>query len=404
MEMERPVRESERYWKAVKRIKRYAGRVVLLCAVIALIMVYLEADARYRRQKKEMYEKKSAVIEQAMAREKVWIHENAGEDGPIYLNSSNGAKDVNPYFSCQAGMGLLAGKPSREDFHAVAAYLNWHSRQIIEYEGIVSNYYTENGQLIPTGDYDSVDSYIAVYLTLLHTYEQKGGGLGKLTDWQEAVAVCAGHLQELEINGLTRVSEEYAVIYLMDNAEVWEACRGMGELLDSEKPEITGWEEVRELSAFFKRLKQQIEAAIPAKLWNETEHRYEIGLDESGRVLNFQDWQEFYPSAVAQIYPAAVGMEKKLALYGKLCETFEWEYLKIEDTTFEWPVLAYVGACLGDELRPEIYIEEFGKKFRENRKYPLHTASSGWVARACEQLLVLYEERADSGLLEDLFR
>lgn len=379
--------------------------VILVGMLLVLTVIYLVANHRYRMQKRAFYEEKIAGMDQVIDREKSWIRQNVGQNGVIYMNTSNGAKDVNPYFACQAALGLLAGEPGEKDLRIVASYLNWHSRQVIEYDGIVSNYKTMEEELIPTGKYDSVDSYLALYLTVLHTYHKKGGSLALLTDWQEAVKVCAEQLAELTENGLSCVSKKNEVSYLMDNVEVWEACKGMEELLDAEAVKLADWDEAEPLSDFFQVQAQQIASAVTEQLWSQEQQRYEIGLDGKGRKLEFTGWEEFYPSAVAQIYPAAVGMdlEKAPALYQKLCEVFEWENLKT-DTTFEWPVVAYVGAVCGDESRPEIYIEEFERKYQTLRKYPLHTASSGWMARACEQMILLYENRADSGLLADLFR
>lgn len=388
-----------------KNIRKHVGRAILAVVLLALVVTYLAAEKHYRRQKRAFYEEKKAALAEQMIGEKAWIHGNTGENGVIYMNTTNGAQDVNPYFACQAALGLLAGEPRTEDFDAVAAYLDWHSQQLITYDGIVGNYVTKNGELIPTGSYDSVDSYIALYLTVLHNYESKGGRLDLLTQWQDAVEICAERLAELTKNGLTQVSGENPVSYLMDNVEVWEASKGMAELLGSEIPELANWNEASALRAFFEEQERQIAEAVMRRLWTDAEQRYEIGLDGKERVLKFNGWEEFYPSAVAQIYPAAAGMDMKRskALYERLCETFSWEYLKL-DTTFEWPVLAYVAAVCKDEKRPGIYMEEFQKKYRTNRKYPLHTASCGWVARACEQLILLYEDRASSGLLEDIFR
>ena len=89
--------------------------------------------------------------------------------------------------------------------------------------------------------FDSVDSYIAVYLTLLSEYEEKGGRLSEAGDWQEALAVCAEKLEELNPGGLTQVSEKNQVSYLMDNAEVWEGCHRIRLLLESEDVEVAGW-------------------------------------------------------------------------------------------------------------------------------------------------------------------
>lgn len=385
--------------------RKHTKSVILAGMLLVLVVIYLVADQRYRMQKRAFYEEKIAGMEQVIDREKSWIRQNVGQNGVIYMNTSNGAKDVNPYFACQAALGLLAGEPKEKDLRIVASYLNWHSRQVIEYEGIVSNYTTKDEELVPTGQYDSVDSYLALYLTALHTYHRKGGSLTLLTDWQEAVKVCAEQLAELTENGLSCVSKKNEVSYLMDNVEVWEACKGMEELLDAEAVKLEDWDAAEQLYVFFKEQTQQIEAAVTEQLWSQEQQRYEIGLDGKGRKLEFTGWEDLYPSAVAQIYPAAVGMDLKKtpALYQNLCEVFSWEYLKT-DTTFEWPVIAYVGAVCGDESRPEIYMKEFEKKYQTNRNYPLHTATSGWVARACEQMILLYEKRADSGLLADIFR
>lgn len=388
-----------------KKIRKYVGGVILAVVLLALAVIYQVADNQYREQKREFYDIKKAGMEQVIAREKAWIYGNIGENGVIYMNTANGAQDVNPYFACQAALGLLAGEPRTEDLRAVAAYLNWHSRQLTTYDGIVSNYVTKEEQLVPADSYDSVDSYIALYLTVLVNYESKGGQLDQLEDWKEAVEICAERLVEITKDGLTQVSTHNSVSYLMDNVEVWEACAGMGRLLALELPEITDWEEAPALQSFFEEEERQIATAVTERLWTDEEQRYEVGLDGNGGVLRFEGWEDFYPSAVAQIYPAAVGMESESAkaLYEKLCEVFRWETLEMK-TTFEWPVLAYVGAVSGDEIRPAEYIEEFEKKYQLNREYPLHTASSGWVVRTCEQMISLYESRAASGLLEDIFR
>ena len=368
-------------------------------------MVFAAADIWYRAEKRAACREKTETVQKIMDREKEWIRENQGAGGEIYMNLSGGAGDVNPYFACQAAMGLLAGQPSAEDLSCAAEYLSWHAEKLAECEGVVTNYRNDGNGLEPTGEFDSVDSYIAVYLTLLSEYEEKGGRLSEAGDWQEALAVCAEKLEELNPGGLTQVSEKNQVSYLMDNAEVWEGCHRIRLLLESEDVEVAGWAGAAETGRRYGLLEEGIWQSVSGKLWNAEEQRFEIGLDGRGRPLDFTGWQEFYPDAIAQVYPSACGMilsrKRTVELYEKLCSRYEWESLGLGGT-FDWPVLACIAVELGDEERAESFVKAYEAAYGENREYPLHTADAGWTARACEALKDSYEETAGRGILADI--
>ena len=406
--MERPVCGSEDCWRVYKVIqKRKRKSWIFWILAGSGIVLFLTADARYRKEKTTYYQEKTAEIRKIMEREKEWIRENQGAEGEIYLNLSNGAGDVNPYFACQAAMGFLTGDVSAEELSWAAQYLSWHAGELRKYEGYVSNYEDQGEGLKPTGKYDSVDSYIAVFLTLLGRYEEKGGELAAVEEWQEAVHICKERLKDLTVQGMTQVSERKQVRYLMDNAEVWEGTQAMVRLLETEDPAVKLYAQREWLYQEFSREGEEIRETIYGKLWNSQEQRFEIGLDQKGRPLDALGGKTFYPDAIVQVYPIACGLrqdqKREKELYEQLCRDFDWEHLNLSEETFNWPVMAYIAAELGDETRAEIFLKTYQEKYAEEREYPLHTAEAGWTARACERLIDDYEEKAGRGLLEDLY-
>ena len=100
-------------------------------------------------REKERCREKSEQFEEIVKKEKEWIRRNQGSKGEIYLNSldKDGAKDVNPYFACQAAMSLLSGNVTQEDMECVKKYLIWHTGELIRLDGIISNYRVKEGRL-----------------------------------------------------------------------------------------------------------------------------------------------------------------------------------------------------------------------------------------------------------------
>lgn len=384
-------------------------RALLLLTAMGA-MAFGAVDYSVREQRRGSYTEKIEEARSLMEEEKAWIRLNQGDAGEIYLNFQNpddGEGAVNPYFACQAAMGLLTGEVSKQELAAVASYLTWHGKQLTAFGGEVSDYRYSDGELKPTGEYDSVDSYVAVYLTLLSRYQEKGGELASVGGCHEAVTVCMETLKSLTEDGLTRVAPGNDVFYLMDNAEVYEAYKKAAALMASGDPFLESWEEKESLERFCACAGEACRAAVCDRLWNDGESRYEIGVDGKGNPMNYSGWEVFYPDAVAEVYPAAFGLfppeeEKAEELYRKFCSVYDWEHLFIIKEKFDWPILAYTAVLMGDIERAETYLHKYRLKYSANRAYPLHTADSAWAARACDELIAYYEKQKDTGLLEEM--
>ncbi len=369
----------------------------VLCAALLALSCVPAAFAADVSALAELYDGKVHFAREALAREKAWIKLNQGEGGEIYLNHTEekAPGDVNPYFACQAAMGLLAGNVSESDMEAAARYLRWHTETLLLENGEITNHRLEDGELVSTGEHDSVDSYIALYLTLLSTYTERGGALAAIPGAEEAAALCAGILQDLLLDGLTRVSGENGTRYMMDNAEVLEACRGAARMAEENG--------LSSLAETFSALADTVEAAIAERLWDAELGVYRIGLRENGTPIDFSGWQSFYPDALAQIFPTLCGFETSseggnAALYASLCEAFRWETLEHGDSRFAWAATGYAAARLGDWERAETYLQSLSERYAEDRSYPFHSAEAGWTARTAGCLLEHYEETRQSGL------
>lgn len=327
-----------------------------------------------------------SALREMLAREKAWIRTDQGPDGEIYVNRTQPgqAGDVNPYFACQAARGLLAGDVSGDDLACVGRYLAWHTERFVAARGEITNYRLTEEGLASTGHRDSVDSYVALYVSLLSEYALHGGDIYAIPQIKTALFYAALKLSSLTAGGLAKVSEDNGTVYLMDNAEVWEACRLAEEMFGPEDP--------LGLGAVFRQIGDSVADGIRRRLWNGAESRYEIGLDGSGAPLAFGGWDSLYPEQLAQLFCVVCGLDEggdghAAALYGAFCGAFDWEHFQLGDTDFAWAVLAYAAARFGDRDRAGTYLAQYRQRFDADRSYPFYAAEAGWAARACGLLL-----------------
>ena len=129
-------------------------------------------------------------------------------------------------------------------------------------------------------------------------------------------------------------------------------------------------------------------------------------MKQGGEAFGFLGWEEFYPSAVAQVFSAACGfylpdMEQVRELYDRLCEHYSWEEMNIPDQTFDWSVLSYIAIQLEDIERTEKFIEAYSLKYDSSREYPLHVAEAAWVARTCNKLIEMYKAEMDKNFFKE---
>lgn len=360
------------------------------------LIFYREADRTYREEKAKLYQPKAEKMHAMAEAEKEWIRERQGSDGRLALS---GGEDTNPYFACLAAQGLLSGDVSEADLDTVTRYIDWHSQKFMEWDGEIPDFTVRDG-VESARKPDSVDSYTAVFLSLLC---RKAAVTGTLSEQErEAVRLGMRKLDVLTTDGLTLVREGDPRMYLMDNIEVL-ACYQDLQCLDDR---LTGLEEIAEEAGV---RAEKARAAILARLWNSEAFRYEVGAQLGGGTIRSIHPEIFYPDGVVQIYGMAFGQyltgrEDAEKLYERFCDTFSWETLEMDGVSFYWSEPAMAAARLGDLERAEIYLETYEKCIGTDRSYPLHIGTAGWTAKVCARMEENYKERMESSLLQDIVK
>lgn len=144
-----------------------------------------------------------------------------------YTVSDKGNYTIMPYFASMACQGMLEDIGS---YDSVKKYILWHLNHINETEdvnktkGTIYDYkYIGNAEQTKK-TYDSVDSYAAVFLSLLRKYEEKTGDKQLLIDNKEKIMLIAQAVNSVfsESLGLSEATETYSIYFLMDNSEVYK--------------------------------------------------------------------------------------------------------------------------------------------------------------------------------------
>lgn len=326
--------------------------------------------------------------------EKEWIRERQGTDGRLYMSEG---EDTNPYFACLAVQGLLSGHISKADLDAAGAYIDWHCQRFMEWQGEIPDFSVTDGAE-NVNEPDSVDAYVAVFLSLLCRKAEITGALSE----QEADAIKLGmrKLEELTVDGLTLVKEGDLRFYLMDNIEVLACYQDIQRLKDR----LDSFDEMAEEAEV---RTEKMRSAIREKIWNPEAFRYEVGIQTGGDVIEASDPGRFYPDGVVQIYGIAFGQyltgrEDAAKLYERFCDTFSWETMELDGVSFYWSEPVMAAAESGDLERAGIYLEAYKKCVEGDRSYPLHIGTAGWTARACARMEEIYRKQMESSLLQDI--
>ena len=211
----------------------------------------------------------------------------------MYDIRGGGTSQLNPYFSCSAALGLLAGG----DMEAAERYIRWHFGHLEE-TGIIYDYTVrvEEGAIteISSLGCDSTDSYAALFLVLLDEYAKAGGVNALLTEHRDAIARVVGAMDATFHFGLTYAKPGYRIYFLMDNCEAAAGYRAAASLW---KQLGSPWQALRcVLRALCIRL------AVNLRLWNFRRGSYDYALDTPS------DPAIFYPDAAAQLFPLAFGL------------------------------------------------------------------------------------------------
>ena len=307
--------------------------------------------------------------------ETAWIASLQLENGAIPMTRvENGEVTVNPYFADFAALALL----DNADKYAenVRSYMNWHFQHLnteqTDYNGIDGTIYDykvtlENGKISKEeskGSYDSTDSYAATFLMVLEKYYDKTGDGEYIVEFSDDIVRIVNAMLCTLNRGLTYAKPDYKVKYLMDNCEVYEglvAAKNVLEVLQ-ENDCVN--------SIFVKKCKyaaEKVSDKLESKLWSKKGNYYKTGIfADNNEIFDFS-WEEFYPSATAQLFPVSCGVispdtVRAYTLYNTFCENYNWESMDIP-SEFCWGANVLTAAIMGDVDRVSTYMQNYCEKY-----------------------------------------
>lgn len=338
-----------------------------------------------------------------------------------YKNWARGK--IVPYFSDSAVMGMMdadrvLGTQRGKD--TAFAYINWYishmntrESDICGVAGTVYDYYifkSTDGRLVevtlhdayakkyPTdnpNDYDSTDSYAAMFLEILLAYTD----LYDSSFLQDKEALADTLIDVLESTyikslNLTVAKPNYQICYLMDNCEVfrgYESAAGIYEKYLNNAEKAGKCREKAEL----------VRKAILTTMWSNGDACFKAAVSPSGKAEYSNDMTEFYPQATCQLFPILFGIvdpadKKAITAYSNFKDNFCQRGVKGKDwsvmdtgATYPWCIAARAVVQMKDYALAEQYIQLIYRAYiRGSHNYPYYNSESGSIMMACA---VLYE-------------
>jgi hypothetical protein len=293
---------------------------------------------------------------------------------------------VNPYFAAFACMALLERNtyaPAVKDFFKW--YCTHQNADGTIYDYSVTFDGTDGFTEASTGDYDSSDSYAAVFLSTVYKYWMKTGDGEFLYSIRDTIERSIGAINLTLDKDLTWAKPDYRIKYLMDNCEVYAGLSDAAKM----------YREVFHDPVQGDRLAQQAEAmarAIEAQLWDAEAGHYHC-YTADGIVNRTFSWDEFYPDAVSQLFPIIYGLiepdsiraQSLYAAFNRVYSSegsdYHWETLNTPDV-FPWALICYAAAIMGDARRVDAYYKAYSAAYAENHPYPVYNAEAAFVVLA----------------------
>ena len=233
---------------------------------------------------------------------------------------------INPYFAHLSAIGLCFTKGYRVQ---AKDWINWYLGHLnlpdsSGLRGTGDDYNVVNDAEVATGDYDSADSYAALFLTLCRTYIERTDDREFLVAKKRELAVIADVICVLQDHdGLTWAKQKPPrVKYLMDNAECYRGLRDMEFLCDRVLSDPV-------LATKYRRAADALSVGIES-LWNQPQSSYDWAKFADGTRQSC-DWKTFYPDAQSQLWPtwcgqSSVTSRRAKTLFGRLNETHDWNH------------------------------------------------------------------------------
>ncbi len=324
---------------------------------------------------------------------------------------------VCPYFSCISLIGALETSPEQGRIMA-EKYIDWHfahlnnpstdcnsvDATIYDYRLFVDpsdsarTVCVSEHEIFGDGrDYDSTDSYAALFLKLLQVYSEAFPDSdflnGRSEDVQRvATAILSTYVGSLD---LTTAKPGYDICYLMDNCEVYEGLICASNLFKNVFKN-------QNLSASFSEMADDVKSAINRRMYNPLAGAYYASIGADGRPsssVSSSALPSFYPEGTSQLFVILSGIIEPDSLRARfIYERFNlyfgtdeagknWSALDV-GASFPWALVVRAAVMMNDGERVESYFDSVQTRFFEkNCPYPYYCAEAGHILSAAAQLL-----------------
>lgn len=233
---------------------------------------------------------------------------------------------------------------------------------------------------------DSVDAYASSFLSLAW-WAWNTGDLqlrNLILSHRSSLDMIAGTLSDPKSldssDGLTWAYPGYGFKFLSDNCEGYAALLDYSNLVQAafnDSNSAASW------SAEAANMKTGI-----LTFWNSAKGTWSVDKSSNGTydTAQLSDW---YPDAVAQIYPVVFGVvtptdDKAVAAYASLNNAFpNWDTFQFNDS-FPWAIVGYAATLMGDSTRAVQYRQSVDNRFvnvNPSFPYPWYDAEAGWFVR-----------------------
>lgn len=235
-------------------------------------------------------------------REAEWLESLQLSDGSFACyDVSDGTARINPYFASYTALALLVNDRDGGRREKIEGYLDWHfshmNRSDEDIHGIDGTIYDYEAELCghrvmtltSRQTYDSVDSYSAVFLTLLLEYAKKYGQEDYLYAHKEEIDRLVRVLFSTVENDYSVAAPEYPYKLLMDNAEVYRGLKDAMLLYE------TVFTDDVAMAALLAEAVENFEGNFDTVWWSGEFYHSVLRKDHTPDGEDNGDWQELYP-------------------------------------------------------------------------------------------------------------
>lgn len=296
---------------------------------------------------------------------------------------------ISPYFANVAAVGLIKAN-TKDSKSGALAWMTWYLDHLNTPStnvpaNSVFDYIVEpgTGREVPTGDFDSVDSYASTALNVAnaavhsHDHALRQFVRDHINQYESianllTVGAPSGVLVESGPDaGLTIAKPSYAVAYTMDNVEVFSGLRDFS----SAEGSLTRSAE----SATYAAKATSAQKAVVAKLWNPSNNNWDWA------YANASDPKIFYAQATVQVWPILFGVvapkdPKAVAGWNQFNSTWpSWFNNGVPDA-YPWSSLARAAQIMGEPGKASAALADI-----HNRYAPTFTQPTQCGVASCGQ-------------------